>query len=95
MNTLPNTIVVPTDRIGMLRQWINEDRIINNRGQKLVTNGELMYWLTGEDRYLKDRHNFVVDRLIEYNKKHGYDATHQDNTLGTQEGGIRRDGTVA
>jgi len=30
-------------RIGMLRQWLNEDRITDSK--KLVTNDDLIYWL--------------------------------------------------
>lgn len=30
-------------RIGMLRQWLNEDRITDSK--KLVTNEDLIYWL--------------------------------------------------
>jgi hypothetical protein len=39
-------------RVGMLRQWINEDRIINNSAQKLITDGEIMFWLTSDQSYL-------------------------------------------
>lgn len=33
-------------RVGMLRQWINEDRIINNSRQTLITNEDIVFWLT-------------------------------------------------
>ena len=39
-------------RVGMLRQWINEDRIINNPHQVLISNGDILYWLTGDEKYL-------------------------------------------
>ena len=45
-----NKITTDTTRVGMLRQWINED-IINRRKQ--VTNDELLFWLTGDKKYLE------------------------------------------
>lgn len=32
-------------RVGMLRQWINEDRIINNPRQTLISNQDIISWL--------------------------------------------------
>lgn len=37
-------------RVGMLRQWLNEDRIADARN--FVSNNELMFWLTGDESYL-------------------------------------------
>lgn len=39
-------------RVGMLRQWINEDRIINNPKKTLISNEEILYWLMGNETHL-------------------------------------------
>lgn len=39
-------------RVGMLRQWINEDRIINNPKKTLISNGDILFWLTGDEKCL-------------------------------------------
>jgi hypothetical protein len=38
-------------RVGAMRQWLNEDRITDP--DKMVTNGELLFWLTGEVKHLE------------------------------------------
>lgn len=35
-------------RIGMLRQWLNEDRIVNPK--MMITNEDIIFWLTGEKK---------------------------------------------
>ena len=40
-------------RVGMLRQWLNEDRITD--AGRVVSNEQLLYWLTGDDRYLPNQ----------------------------------------
>lgn len=35
-------------RVGMLRQWLNEDRITDTK--RMVTNAELLVWLTPPDQ---------------------------------------------
>lgn len=42
-------VVLDPVRVGMLRQWINEDRIINNPTKRLITNEDIVFWLTPKD----------------------------------------------
>lgn len=64
------------NKIGALRQWLNEDRIGRNR---MVTNEELRYWLLDEP--IKDKKKIndkLGDSFIEFMESQG--ATFIDST---------------
>jgi len=48
--------------VGALRQWINEDRIISNPTRQLVTNEDILFWLTGEEKYLPHKDTEVSNK---------------------------------
>lgn len=65
-------------RIGMLRQWLNEDRIME--GKRFVTNEDLLHWLRPAIRQHTDK---VVEAVIGENEKmtHAYEVTAYRNKL--------------
>ena len=49
--------------IGMLRQWLNEERITDSK--KMVTSEEIKHWLEIEDEFLikKEKHKLLKNWL--------------------------------
>jgi hypothetical protein len=56
----PDSILVSTARVSMLRQWINEDRIINNSKKDLISNNDILFWLTGDNKYLTNNETHLL-----------------------------------
>jgi hypothetical protein len=44
----PDQVTTNTIRVGMLRQWLNENR----QCTPLVTNADILFWLTGDKEHL-------------------------------------------
>ena len=50
--------------IGMLRQWLNEERITDSK--KMVTNEEIKHWLEIEDEFLiKKEKNILLTNWLD------------------------------